>query len=217
MAATQKFLFDVSFDAPDLSAASSPALRKAPQEPTFTRAELEAARLKATAEGHAAGLAEANAAIEQRAAAALAALANGVAALTAARATLAAEMQARAAAVIRAIAQKVAPVLCRREPLAEIEALLRDCLGEQRDEPRIVLRVADALFEPMQRRLDDLAAAEGFAGKLVLLADPAMGPGDCRVEWADGGAERNIRRLLTDIDAALARFAAPTRSEENSP
>ena len=58
-----------------------------------------------------------------------------------------------------------------------------------------MLRVNDALFDALQRRLAAIAQANGYAGKIVLLADDALAPGDGRIEWADGGAERDTRRL----------------------
>ena len=37
-------------------------------------------------------------------------------------------------------------------------------------------------------------AARGFEGRLVVLAEPEIAPGDCRIEWADGGVVRDQRR-----------------------
>jgi flagellar assembly protein FliH len=33
-----------------------------------------------------------------------------------------------------------------------------------------------------------------------------VAPGDCAIEWADGGAERNGDRVWTEIDAAVRRM-----------
>jgi flagellar assembly protein FliH len=106
---------------------------------------------------------------------------------------------------MRAIVQKTVPALCKKAPLMELEALIAACLREAFDEPRIVLRVADPDFDAVQRRLGPTTAATGFAGKIVLLSDETLQPGDARIEWAEGGAERDTRRLLRDIDGALAR------------
>ena len=57
----------------------------------------------------------------------------------------------------------------------------------------------------MRRRLDAIAQGHGFAGKFVLLVDESIGPADGRLEWADGGAERNTAHIARAIDAALAR------------
>lgn len=207
MTSTQKFLFDTSFDPPEETAQPAPAATpRQPPEPTFTRAELDAARDAGIAEGRAAAFAEAAGGIEQRAATALSVIAAEVQKVMGERAALAVEVQRDALVLVRTIVRKLAPALCRKDPLAEIEALVAEILRDAIDEPRLVLRVADDLFDAVQARLAPLAEAAGFAGKLVLLADGALLLGDCRIEWADGGTERNTRRLLGDIDAALVRL-----------
>mgnify|MGYP004704999233 CR=1 FL=1 len=81
----------------------------------------------------------------------------------------------------------------------------------------VVLRVSQHLFEPIRQRLTELAQKTGFAGKFVLLADDALGPVDCRLEWADGGAERITDRLAREIDAVLERaLMTPSSASESS-
>jgi flagellar assembly protein FliH len=205
MSAPHKFLFDQSFDLPD--APRKGVARKAPPppEPTYSKAELEAAHQAGVASGREAALAEAAQSTEAHAASSLSTLVAGVAQVLAARQSAIDEAQRQACETMGILLRKVAPALSRKAPLVELEALIADCLREAFDEPRIVLRVADTLFEPVQRRLGALTAAAGFAGKVVLLADETLGPGDARVEWAEGGAERDARRLMRDIDGALAR------------
>ncbi len=206
MSAPHKFLFDQSFDQPDAPRPSVP--RKPPPpppEPTFSKTELEAARQAGAQAGRDAALAEAAQSLEARAARALESLSGGIGEMLAARQRYDEAAQRQACETMQALLRKAVPALSRKAPLLELEALAADCLREAFDEPRIVLRVADGLFEAMQRRLDALVAATGFAGKVVLLADETLGPGDARVEWAEGGAERDGRRLMRDIDGALAR------------
>ncbi len=169
------------------------------------RAELEAAREAGVAAGHAAALAEAAQSIEARAAGSLSSLALGLKVILVARQRYAEDARRSALDTLRAVIAKVVPALCRKAPLVEIETMVADCLREAFDEPRIVLRVADGLFETMRQRLEAVTAASGFPGKIVLLADETLGPGDARVEWAEGGAERDARRLMHEIDGALAR------------
>ena len=40
--------------------------------------------------------------------------------------------------------------------------------------------------------------------RIVVLADGGIAPGDCRVEWADGGMERNTAATLVDIEKVVA-------------
>jgi flagellar assembly protein FliH len=206
MATAKKYLFDISFD----QAASKPVVVPEPEpEETFSRAELEAAQQAARADGHGAGLAEANDAATARAAGAIETLAKGVTTLLAARDATALETERQAIAALRVIVAKTLPVLAAKGALAEIEALATKCLIEAVDEPRVVLRVANDVYEPVRGQLDAMAAASGYAGRIVLLADEMLVAGDARVEWADGGVERNLAQQLNEIDATLARSCDP--------
>ena len=48
----------------------------------------------------------------------------------------------------------------------------------------------------------------GFGGRLLLIADEGLGPGDCRLEWADGGIERQAQRTWVEIEQRIARSLA---------
>jgi len=213
----RKYLFDLSFDHPQGPVAVR--FRRNTPEPTFTSAELEAACAAARQEGHQAGLAEASASAEGRLVDAIDALASGFASLLARADEIRREAEAHALELLRMVAAKAVPALARKEPLAELEAMVIDCLREAAEEPRIVLRVAPDLFDPMRERLDAIAQSHGFAGKFVLLVDESIGPADGRLEWADGGAERNAARLARELDAVLERallnpISAPEPSRE---
>ena len=215
MRTPQKFLFEHSFDNVEQPHALS---RTPPPEPLVSRAEFEAGRIAAFAEGRKSGLAEATRSAEARTAAALSALATDIKAVLELREQCAADVERRAIETMRAITRKAVPALCLKDPLTEVAAIVDACLHEAFEEPRIVLRVVDALFEPLQQRLEAITAAAGYAGKIVLLADSTLGPGDVRVEWAEGGAERDVPRLVCDIDAALARAldANPAAAKEST-
>jgi flagellar assembly protein FliH len=199
MALAQKFLFDISFDAPGGDARQRGSIT--PAEAVFTRADLDAAR----AESHAAGRAEALSQREQHVAEALGAIAQNLADILAARDEARRTNERSTIELTRAIAGRLFPALMRKGALAELEAIVIQCMREAVAEPRMVVRVPDALFEAAQLRLAPLAAGNGYPGKLIILADEALGESDCRVEWADGGAERDSARSWREIEAAIAR------------
>ncbi len=203
MATAQKYLFDVSFDAPTrpVVAAAPPP----PPEPTFSREELAAAEAKGREEGHAAGLAEAVSAHDEQVAKTLAAISETLAALLAAKDAMMREGERETVELTRSIIGKLFPTLQKCDGLAEVVTLVGACLRESVSEPRLVVRVPDALFEKAQQRLTPMTAATGFPGKLIILADEALAGSDCRVEWADGGAERDLTRTWRDIEAAMLR------------
>lgn len=195
----QKFTFDVSFDHLDVGTERSFSERR------FTRTELEATRQAALAEGHAAGLAESARAEAALTAESLAAIARGIGALIAAQDAVKADTQRRAMSAMQAIFAKVFPALAAKGALAEVEAFAAKCLDEAIGEPRVVLRVANEIYAPLRERIDALAAAAGYDGRIVLIADDALAGGDARVEWADGGAERSLAAQAAEIDALINR------------
>ena len=204
MATAKKYLFDVSFDHVVPEAEAPPVV-----EEKFTRAELDATRQAAFAEGRSAGFAEASAAIAAKAAAALETALRGVVTLIRDKDAAVHEAQAQAIMALRAIVAKTLPAFAAKAPLAEVEAFAAKYFREAIDEPRIVLRVANEVYEPVKSQLDAMVAATGYPGRVVLLADEDLAPGDARVEWADGGAERRFGQQLSEIDAAIARLFAP--------
>jgi flagellar assembly protein FliH len=71
-------------------------------------------------------------------------------------------------------------------------------------EPRITLRAAPDVVEALAPRVDSIAHEEGYDGRVLLAADPAMRGADCRIEWRGGGAERSE----AVIEEALSRLIA---------
>ena len=206
-AAARKFLFDLSFDAPPPKAEAAPA-EAPPPEPTFSAAELEAARAEGFVEGRSAGLAEAASRDAARTASALERIAEGVATLLAHRTEAVHAIETEAVALILNLARKTLPEAAKRLAFDELTGLLRGCLEDAFEEPRLVVRVPDALFDAAKETIGTGASAGGYAGKIVILADPALGPADARVEWADGGAERDMTRFWAEIDEAAQRAVA---------
>lgn len=202
MVAISKFLFDTDFSGADEAARLAPR----PDARRFSAIELEQAKAAAHAEGVAAGRAAAEQEIARRIADACAALGTRVGELMAAHAAQHEAQTREAVAAATEIARRLLPSLGKREAIAEVEALVRECLARLHDEPRLVVRVADELLDPVRQHMDQLTAAAGYTGRVILFADPAIKPGDARVEWADGGAERDSAAIWRDIDSAIQRF-----------
>lgn len=121
-----------------------------------------------------------------------------------------------AALLAHAFASRLAPALMERFPMSEVEALLRQCMEGARREARLVARVAPHLVEPLSERLDALKLESGFLGEVVMIGDESLSPQDCRIEWPDGGAERDIGRLQRVIEDVLARYLSREDEETDS-
>lgn len=216
MQSVHKFLFDVSFDQAGPPPEPQPEPAPEPVEPVYGEADLAAARREAFAAGKAEGAAEAaaeaRAGIERAVSAALTAIAEALPKLIEARAEADRLAVRTAVETAVAIARKLHPELARRHGLDEVEGVLRHCLEERREEPRLVVRIEDGLLGALGARIDPLARSLGFEGRVILLADETIAPGDCRVEWADGGVERSGAALWEEVDAAVGRALAELSS-----
>jgi flagellar assembly protein FliH len=122
-----------------------------------------------------------------------------------------ARLEAEAVEVAVAVARKLSPALIAREPFEEIAALATECFRHLVAAPHVVVRVNDALYATAREKLEEIARGGGFEGRLVVLAEPEIAPGDCRIEWADGGINRNRAASEAVIAEAVARYVTARR------
>lgn len=203
-----KFLFDTVFDA-----GKAPAQAPAKPKPRFTDDDLVNARREGQEAGFRMGLEQARRQQEAQVASTLAGAAAALGDLGAAMQAGLEAIKADATQVALAVASRLAPALIERQPLTELSEMVADCLRQMPTEPRVVIRVADPLVEALEPQVVELGRAAGFAGQLVLIGEPEMLPGDARVEWADGGAERSLAALQADIAAAVDRYCRGQREQ----
>jgi flagellar assembly protein FliH len=105
---------------------------------------------------------------------------------------------------------KLLPSFSQQYALSEIENVIAQSLEARRDEPRIAVIVPTQHLEALTSRIDALTAGKSYAGKVILIADDALAATDCRVEWADGGAERLYERLFSQIESEFTKAIAGT-------
>lgn len=123
------------------------------------------------------------------------------------------ELQSVSMEVAMKAIQKLFPSLEHSSTLDEITLVFRECMDRLPQEPRLVIRVSDTTLDEVQERLEQVANNSGFTGNLVFLSEPGMSSSDVRVEWAEGGAERNSAEMLQEIETilsrAITRFSLP--------
>ena len=93
-------------------------------------------------------------------------------------------------------------------PTRPIAALASSCFRQLIAAPHVVVRVAEQIYDGARSRLDEIARLAGFEGRLVVLAEPGMALGDCRIEWADGGLARDRAATEAAISEAVGRYVA---------
>jgi flagellar assembly protein FliH len=128
-------------------------------------------------------------------------------------ASLAQEQEEQTRCLALAIAKKVLPAFTSQNGLQEIEALVNDTIREMAREPRLVVRVHQEEFDALNEKIQSIATQRAYPGKIVILADAEIASGDCRIEWADGGAERNTPATLNAIEQTVT----PPSGEQTVP
>jgi flagellar assembly protein FliH len=201
MAAPAKFLFDTDFAAPDKT-----------RERAATAAEIAEkvadAEARAYRAGYEAGQREAKAESDRRSALALEEIGIAIRGIASRFSGIEARMETEAVDVAVAVARKLCTELIAREPLGEITALVADCFSHLVATPHLVVRINDQLYDAARANIERQAAQGGFEGRLVILAEPGIATGDCRIEWADGGVVLERAAVEAKISELVGRYLA---------
>ena len=223
-AAAQKFLFDRSFDAPkpepeaevlpEEEAPKAPSIleemrQEAPPQPPepeveFTKAQLDAAREEGYIEGHTAALDDAETSREHYVADAINLLGKGVDTLEEQQKLANEELARTSLRMLFAVFQKVLPATSQKLIPEEIETLVQTVIAQIYSEPRLVVRVHPMIAEDVERRVVPAVESSKFEGVINVISDSELQPGDCRLEWDGGGAERSEARIWRDLEDVIS-------------
>ena len=224
-AASQKFLFDRSFDAPppeepkeeaenQEEAPKAPSIleemrQDAPAQPPepeveFTKVQLDAAREEGYIEGHTAALDDAETSREHYVADAINLMSKGIDSLEEQQKLANEELARTSLRMLFAVFQKVLPTTSHKLISQEIEALVQQVMAQIYTEPRLVVRVHPMIAEDVEKRTVPAVESSKFEGVLNVISDSELQPGDCRLEWDGGGAERSEARIWRDLEEVIS-------------
>jgi flagellar assembly protein FliH len=201
MAAPAKFLFDMDFSTPDRT-------RERPATALEIAQKIAAAEARAYRDGFDAAQREAKVESDRRAALALEEIGIAMKAIATRYSGIENRMETEAVDVAVAVARKLCSALIAGEPLGEITGLVSDCFSHLVSTPHLVVRINESLYEAARDRIEKLAKQSGFAGRLVILAEPEIETGDCRIEWADGGVVLERAAIEAKINELVGRYMA---------
>jgi flagellar assembly protein FliH len=186
-----KFLFDCDFGAPSGGSAKTIVAVKEAETRGYARG---------VEDGRRQGVAEADAQLT----AAIRRLAESAAALLAGLDAYQGRLEEEALAFGSALARKLAGTALAAQPLEPILEAARSAFQHLRGVPHLVVRVNEALVEAVEAQVQRIARERGYEGRLVVIGEPDISPGDGRIEWADGGVVREQGRIEAAVAGALA-------------
>jgi flagellar assembly protein FliH len=201
MAAPAKFLFDMDFSAPDRA-------REKPATPAEIAQKIAEAEARAYRDGYDAAQREAKAESDRRVAVALEGIGVSIQGIASRFANVETRMETEAVDVAIAVARKLCSELIASEPMSGITGLVRDCFSHLVATPHLVVRINEGLYEVARERIERLAKQNGFEGRLVILAEPEIETGDCKIEWADGGVVLERAAIEAKINELVGRYMA---------
>lgn len=235
MTAIEKFTFALSFDDSDNVIRSSGAddkhyepgkKKKKPEEEApppppaiYTEeqssqmiAEAEnAAREQALAEGHAQGLEQGRqeilSSLEKASADCQAVIGEKLAQIDEQQKRANARINEDAILVALGVIRKLAPAWSKKYELTEIEDIVRQCLANLFEAPKVMIKVHPDLEATISESAQQIAQSRGFSGNVVVVGEPDVAHGDCMVSWGDGTAVRDSSHIWSEVnlivDAAL--------------
>jgi flagellar biosynthesis/type III secretory pathway protein FliH len=196
-------LYVEDFDAP------APRDRRAPDiiTPSFTHAELEAAREEGFKAGLATAQGEHHAVQAELRTAALTAIGEALAAARGEAATVAQHMAGELVATVLALVEAALPAAAASLAGSEVAALLACVLAPLKREPALAVRVHPDVHDETE---DAIARIwPDHLTRVTILPDAALAGSDVVVTWSDGEARRDTGALWVAIRAALAPCALP--------
>lgn len=108
-----------------------------------------------------------------------------------------------ALAFAQALALKLAGDALARYPMDAIAEVARSAFEHLRGVPHLVVRVNEELVEKTEALMKKMARERGFEGRLVIMGEPDVAPGDARFEWADGGVARDGARIGAEVASRI--------------
>ena len=196
----QKYLFDKNDFDP-----KKPVVAAAP---VFSEAEIEKARADSFTLGKQTGVSDTKQTIDQKTADCLEKITAALDQLVAQERRREIDKNIDATQMALRIVAKLLPSLAPAASLDEIVNTVSQNVDERTEEPRIVVIVHDTMLEPLRQQVGKIAEDRGYGGKIIILAEETMPATDCRIEWADGGAERVFERLFMMIENEVAKIVA---------
>jgi len=188
-----------------------------PPPPTFSEAELKAAEQASYQKGFLAGEQEGRkqaeneqSIVDRKLTEAVEKFAKSVSPVFNDYRKMALTLQEQMPKAALAIARKVAGHALAHNAQAVVEEIALRCSETMMKEPKLTITVHESVAGTLARKLEQMAARLQSATDIVILRDPAMPTADCRVEWNQGGMERETAQIWQQVERMIEDMTATT-------
>ena len=174
-----------------------------PQEPSYSQSELDAAVKSAEEKSYEKGFSAATTELQKAEATALEEINNRLVALLSGEIENKRASEASALKFAVELVRKLLPNLEAGVAKQEVEAFLSDNFSKFRGEKNLSFSFHPDMAAEIAPQLSKLAEKNDFEGKISVHKDINLGLSDCRVEWRNGGVERNTEEVLEKVENIL--------------
>ncbi len=182
-----------------------------PAPPSFTAAELDAAREAGRQEGLSAALADAQLVQAELQAAATQSVADGLAAARTGLKALADAHAGELSRTVLAVLVACVPEVMRCHAIVELQAMTAALAPGLACEPELRVRAHPGLADGVREMLIGVLPADTCV--LAVCADATLAEGDVQVAWQGGRAKRDCAAVWSQVRTALEPLGLPTIEE----
>lgn len=201
----RKFFFDLhKFDEPD-SAEDAP--------PVFSEDDVESAKKLSFEQGRQQGLNESKSSREQQIAQLVQQISTQFATLFAAEQDRESRYEEEAVRLTLESLEKLFPAMNEKIGGYEAEQAIRRVLKSAAEQSDITIRIHPDFTADIEEILAPFRNKDVNPPNFHIIGDETLGPGDCRLLWADGGAVRQSGALAQAIMDQLMRLL-PAQAQE---
>lgn len=101
------------------------------------------------------------------------------------------------------LVRKLLPSLEEEVAVEEVEAFISDNFKNFAKEGSLSFRFNPDIIGDIAPKISRLAEKNDFEGKIALHKDDSLGLSDCKIEWKNGGVERNTAHMISQVENLL--------------
>ena len=101
------------------------------------------------------------------------------------------------------LVRKLLPSLEEEVALKEVEAFISDNFKNFAKEGILSFRFHPDMVSKIAPKISRLAEKNDFSGRIAVHKDENLGLSDCKIEWNNGGVERNMEQTLSRVEDLL--------------
>lgn len=178
---------------------------KAPveQEPSYSKEELDAAVKMAEEKAYEQGRAEAIGEEDKKRDLLLEDISRQLTDIFAGLDKKATEVENSALQFAIELVRKILPTLEKERAEVEVKKFMAQNFANFAGQETLSFAFNPATVTLVADSIGKLAEQNDFEGKIAVHKDDTLGPSDCRIEWKNGGVERNVSETLNKVKELL--------------